>query len=173
MRRGRWFPRGTPLVVRFWAKVTFPLTSEGIPTDDPDQCWPWGGYIGKNFGYGVGYGQIREDSVPGQRGRLLKAHRVSYLISIGDIPEGWDVCHACDNTICVNPHHLFAAAHRDNMHDYITKYGGLGRPKSPLPVGQLTLLRDTGAEPWGAGAPVGEPDVAPGDYTMGACKSTV
>ena len=154
---------GQPLVIRFWAKVAFPLTSEGIPTDDPDQCWHWLGYIGKNNGYGVGYGQIR-----GQDGEgLLKAHRVSYLIAHGDIPDGWDVCHACDNTICVNPNHLFAAPHRTNMHDYIKKFGGLGRPKTLVSLDQLVLFRECGREPFdSAETGAGEPATAARDYDV-------
>lgn len=141
-----------------------PLSPEGIPCDDPDECWLWGGYIGKNNGYGVGYGQIRDE--PQNGGKLVKAHRVSYLLHHGDIPDGWDVCHACDNTICVNPHHLFAAPHKNNMHDYIRKYGGLGRPKSPITLDQLYLFREEGRDPAyeleAIGA--GEPSITPGDY---------
>lgn len=132
------------------AKVILPLTSEGIPCDDHDQCWEWNACIGKNNGYGVGYGQIRGeyDEEHQKHGKLLKAHVASYLLFHGPIPRGWDVCHACDNTICVNPHHLFVAPHKVNMHDYIMKFGRLGRPKSPISVIQLTLFREQGHEPF-------------------------
>ncbi len=139
-----------PLIVRFLAKITLPLNEFGIPVIDTDRCWEWNAYIGKNNGYGVGYGQIRGEPDPetGGRGRLLKAHVASYLLFNGEIPYKWDVCHACDNTTCVNPQHLFAAPHKANMHDYIVKYGGLGRPKSPISVDQLKLFREEGHEPF-------------------------
>lgn len=142
--------RTVSLLIRFSAKIRLPLSPEGIPCDDPQQCWEWGAYVGKNNGYGVGYGQIRGDydHQTRQSGKLLKAHVASYLLFHGPIPRGWDVCHACDNTVCVNPHHLFAAPHKANMQDYIRKYGGLGRPKSPVTVDQLTLFRDQGHEPF-------------------------
>lgn len=135
--------------------VLFPLSPEGIPTDDPDLCWLWTGSRGSDRRYG----QIREDG----HGRLLKAHRVSYLIVHGDIPDRWDVCHACDTTLCVNPNHLFAAPHRANMWDYIGKYGGICRPKSPISLDQLRLFRARGVEPYpdpAAGFEDGECEVA-------------
>jgi len=154
-----------------------PLTTEGIPCDDPLLCWTWAAYVGKNNGYGVGYGQIRGEYDEEQHrvGKLLKAHVASYLLFHGPIPYRWDVCHACDNTVCVNPHHLFAAPHKANMHDYIRKYGGLGRPKTPITVDQLTLFREQGHEPfisetWDPheyDSPAGDRAATPGDCAVG------
>ena len=80
---------------RFWRKV-----SRG------DGCWLWTGST-----LPAGYGQID------QRG----AHRVSYEIHFGPIPDGMHVCHKCDVPACVRPDHLFLGTPLDNMRDKIAK----------------------------------------------------
>lgn len=60
--------------------------------------------------------------------RPIVAHRVSYQIYKGPIPDGLFVCHHCDNRICVNPDHLFLGTTTDNMRDCIAK----GRFVNPI-----------------------------------------
>ena len=73
-------------------------------------CWLWTGpQNGK--GYGVFY--------VGSKNR--HAHRCSYEVFKGTIPEGLHVLHACDTPLCVNPAHLRAGTQKDNAIDRETR----------------------------------------------------
>lgn len=66
-----------------------------------------------------GYPQV--SSRFGGKKYTYTASRISWQIHYGDIPEGLSVLHRCDNTLCVNPTHLFLGTHKDNMHDMVRK----------------------------------------------------
>jgi len=84
---------------RFWSKVY-----------KTDTCWLWIGHRLK-----AGYGVI---SVGGKN---YLAHRLSYELNIGQIPEGKYICHKCDNPPCVNPEHFFVGDATANMQDASSK----------------------------------------------------
>ena len=95
---------------KFWLRAD---TSLGLgPHGD---CWEFTGAIGGR-GYGASYNGIKQ----------ISAHRYSYELSTGSIPDGLFIMHSCDNRKCVNPAHLSAGTPKDNMHDMQAK----GRKKS-------------------------------------------
>jgi HNH endonuclease len=53
-----------------------------------------------------------------------RAHRVAYERAHGPVPDGMLVLHTCDNPPCVNPDHLYAGTHADNMRDRMVRSRG-------------------------------------------------
>lgn len=85
----------------FWSKVN---------KDGPNGCWEWTGTIDHK-----GYGRIKS------QGRQMFAHRISFSYANPDFDLSLFVLHHCDNPLCVNPGHLFAGTHLDNMRDMVSK----------------------------------------------------
>jgi hypothetical protein len=88
----------TPAIERLWPKV-----DKGAA----DECWRWTGAV-NNRGYGV----IRSDA-PGWP--LAYVHRLVYETEVGEIPETLVIDHLCGVRNCVNPAHLEAVTHTENV----------------------------------------------------------
>ncbi len=81
-----------------------------------DDCWPWlGPIVRPSFPYGSMKLKI------GDRHCSMNAHRFMWLVEhpLEELPES--VCHSCDNSMCINPKHLFAGTQIDNIRDCISK----------------------------------------------------
>ena len=104
-----------PLAERFWSKVS-----------KSDGCWLWVAFRDRN-----GYGRFGTSAL----NRSTLAHRTSYSLTFGDIPEGMHVLHKCDNPPCVNPDHLFLGTDKDNAQDCKAKGRHPQLKKSHCPHG--------------------------------------
>ena len=95
---------------RFVAKIAFQATG----------CWLWTGSSGFHPKYRTHrYGQYviwTPSADKGKRRKMTTAHRFAYECSNGvTLPKGEDVDHLCGNKLCVNPEHLEAVSHRENI----------------------------------------------------------
>ena len=112
-----------PIEERFWRFVTKLSDAE---------CWEWQG--SKNF---KGYGKLPHDNEQ-------QAHRVSYVIFKGEIPEKTMVLHHCDNPSCVNPSHLYLGDNKQNMIDMISRDRARPRGKPPtLSKEQVAMIAES------------------------------
>lgn len=101
MRKG---PKPLGVEVRFWKYV-----------EETEKCWLWKGAVKPN-----GYGHFNWRA-SWKKPIQMGAHRASWIIHFGPIPEGMYVCHKCDVKNCVRPDHLFLGTAVDNMQDCVRK----------------------------------------------------
>lgn len=91
-----------PIEDRFWRHV-----ARGAP----DECWPWTGGLARK-----GYGQFTLGRTEYGKEKI-GAHRMAFILAKGEIPDGLQVCHTCDNPVCCNPAHLWLGSNGDNQAD--------------------------------------------------------
>ena len=91
---------------------------EKVDVRELTECWTWKASVDR-----TGYGRFY------MNGKGEMAHRASWWMHNGEIPEGMLVLHHCDNPPCVNPTHLFLGTHQDNAIDRNNKGRNVGNRK--------------------------------------------
>lgn len=109
-------------IERFWSHVT-----------KTDSCWLCDLYGSR--GYSTFH--LRRNST----NKFILAHRLSWMLHKGGIPDGLFVCHKCDIRKCVNPDHLFLGTNLDNINDMNAK--GRGNFVANLKIARVRALTDT------------------------------
>lgn len=117
-------PKGMTLLERL-LRLTVPEPNTG--------CWLWMGAVGHK-----GYGSIWD----GSKGRFVRAHRVSYELHVGPIPEGLQIDHLCRVRCCINPNHLEPVTQSVNQIRGLN--GVLRTPTSHCPHGHPMTAENTG-----------------------------
>lgn len=90
-------------VDRFWSHV-----------DKAHQtgCWPWKLSVNVRSGYG----QVGAKGLPFPKAkRMALAHRVAYVLGVGELIDGMEIDHRCNVRRCCNPHHLKQVTKTENM----------------------------------------------------------
>jgi hypothetical protein len=111
------------LVNSRWHQTHESIIARVIPVTESG-CWLW---LGSTDGR---YGEFWFE------GKKIKAHVFAFIMYFGTVPVGMEVCHSCDVELCVNPLHLFAATHSENMKDARRK----GRQPIPSELGRTDAL---------------------------------
>ena len=117
---------------KFWSRVN---KNGSIPEHCPElgNCWEWMGAYTSKYG-----------SFTNGLGNRTRAHKASWLINNGNIPDGLWVLHKCDNPKCVRPEHLFIGTAKENTEDMNKKARGSygeNRPASKLTWNDVDEIR--------------------------------
>lgn len=117
------------------------------------ECWEWQGPRMRErrnlqVGYSFGYGYLHVNPDVGRE----YAHRLAYVLMVGDIPADRLVLHNCDNPRCCNPSHLRLGTYADNARDReerkrSAKPYGPKPPRAPAPTKTNRRLRSMPDEP--------------------------
>lgn len=121
-----------PIEERFWPKVK--------KLDGEESCWEWTGNRQRSSSGKIWYGQFLMGSRRDGTNRSHNAHRVSWMLAHGEIPDGMWVLHKCDNPACVRPDHLFLGDHIENMRDKLRK-GRAAKPPVKLTDAQIAEIK--------------------------------
>lgn len=93
-------------------------------------CHEWRSHLHRD-----GYGKFFLD------GKTKPAHRVAYLLFVGEIPDGAWVLHKCDNRKCVNPEHLYTGDAKQNTKDKLERCAWHGNMRVPFETIQAIRAR--------------------------------
>lgn len=133
----RWYEYGDPEVV----KVKHGTALERLrfmSKEVASGCWEWQGHLDKG-----GYGRLVDDN-----GWLDMAHRLSYKLNVGPIPDGLVIHHKCNNPPCVNPRHLVPATSFDNLITFgLTNLGAVNSRKTHCSKGHEYTPENTYTRP--------------------------
>jgi len=88
-------------IERFWSKV-----------QKRDDCWEWTASVNNHGRYGQ-FKVFRDG-----KHMTYIAHRMSYVMEHGLIPDGMELDHVCHNRRCVNPGHLRTVTHKQNQENF-------------------------------------------------------
>lgn len=91
------------VITRFWSKVD---------KRGHNDCWLWKAARDKIKGYGLFWFQEIAET---------KAHRASWFLANGTLPDDMCVLHSCDNPPCVNPAHLHLGTNEDNVREKVER----------------------------------------------------
>lgn len=96
-------------------------------------CWEWQGAKCR------AYGKFTSRTLGG----TFAAHRLAWVFTFGEVPNGLHVLHRCDNPPCCNPAHLFLGTQADNVSDMHAKGRGAKGDRSGLRRHPESVLRGT------------------------------
>lgn len=116
----------------FWSRVD---------RGGPEECWKWDGPKTGSKPYGA----FCFDN------GFVYAHRFSYALHHGEIPENKVVMHLCDDPLCVNPRHLAIGTQRENIHD------AMGKDRWMTPARREYLAKPAKRAKWGQFAKKDQP----------------
>lgn len=96
-----------------------PAFRNKIRIHNGEYCWHWAGAVVSNQRYPHQKYGFHSTYLGRENGRTLRkgtaAHKFAYETLVGPVPQGLEIDHLCENKLCVNPEHLEAVTHQENV----------------------------------------------------------